>query len=185
MQCWHIPFYSNFRDYLPWRFKGQLSFVFKNATQNDPELTEEKASAKRPAPKAKKESIEIEIPKIYLEQLRICRYAQNTINVYVSCFKRFLYFYKGHKPEEITQEQMRRYFYHLVENENVSESYQKQAINALNLYYNKILGRQTPVLTSLRKDKSIFSKTAVLFPFLMVSARVVHGKSPTLVPAVR
>jgi len=77
-----------------------------------------------------------------IEQLKVKRYSENTINTYVSVFSRFLEFYSQYKPEDISDKQIRKYMLYLVERANVSAIYQRQAINAIKFYYEKTLGRK-------------------------------------------
>jgi site-specific recombinase XerD len=53
----------------------------------------------------------------------------------------YLIYYKGISPEEITEEQIREYLLYLIQDRDVSISYQNQAINAIKFYYEQVLGR--------------------------------------------
>ncbi len=57
----------------------------------------------------------------------------------------FLEFYSGKDPVDITEADIREYLLYLIEEKEVSMSYQNQAINAIKFYYEQVLGR--PVKT--------------------------------------
>jgi site-specific recombinase XerD len=57
----------------------------------------------------------------------------------------FLQYYRTLNPEIITEEQIREYLLYLIEQRDVSISYQNQSINAIKFYYEQVLGR--PVRT--------------------------------------
>ena len=69
------------------------------------------------------------------------RYSENTIKAYTSTLARFLAFNADREPEAIEQERVRKYILHLVEKEDVSASYQNQAINAIKFYFEAVLDR--------------------------------------------
>ncbi|MCI5223401.1 MAG: integrase [Candidatus Electrothrix sp. AR4] len=73
--------------------------------------------------------------------MRLRRYSQNTINTYTSALARFLAFHADKKPEEIKPEQIRTYILYLVEKAKVSGSYQNQAVNAIRLWFEGVLGQ--------------------------------------------
>ena len=59
---------------------------------------------------------------------------------YKACFVDFINFYPEKALNELTEGEIKEYMMHLVEERNVSESYQNQAINAIKFYYEKVLG---------------------------------------------
>ncbi|WP_276326159.1 phage integrase N-terminal SAM-like domain-containing protein [Pseudobacteroides cellulosolvens] len=77
-----------------------------------------------------------------MEQLTIKRYSENTKNTYISVFSKFLEFYPDIEPENITDEQIRRYLLHIIEKLKASTSLQKQVINSIKFYYETVLGRE-------------------------------------------
>jgi len=81
-----------------------------------------------------------ECPKEYEEKLLLKRYSPNTIKTYKGCFVDFINYYQEKELVEITEGEIKNYMMHLVEERNVSESYQNQAINAIKFYYEKVLG---------------------------------------------
>ncbi len=81
------------------------------------------------------------IPEEYLELLNQKRYSINTVHAYVSSFKRFVQFFKGKDISMLSDEEVKKYLIHLVDIEKVSPASQKQAINAIKFYYEKVLRR--------------------------------------------
>ena len=65
----------------------------------------------------------VKIPEEYLETLKLLRYSENTVKIYLSMFQKFLNFYSDHNPEAITQEMIRDYLIYLVTEKKVSASY--------------------------------------------------------------
>jgi len=84
----------------------------------------------------------IEIPEEYVNLLIRRRYSENTIRVYSSLFEEFVNFYAGKEPEEITEDDIRKYQDYLVKRRKISRNTQNQAINAIKFYYEKVLGRE-------------------------------------------
>ena len=93
-------------------------------------------------PKEDKKSVSVKIPKEYLDLLIRRRYSENTIKVYSSLFKEFIQFYSKIKPEDITEDEIRKYQDYLVKKRKISISTQNQAINAIKFYYEKVLGKE-------------------------------------------
>ena len=121
MQCWHIP--DN---------EINLDAVNKIVRVNDKNGSEVKIASNR--------TRKMLVPDRCIEQMKIKRYSPNTISAYSSVLNTFFEFYKNYKPENITQEQIRKYMLHLVENRDVTAVYQRQVVNAVKFYYEKVLG---------------------------------------------
>jgi len=83
-----------------------------------------------------------EIPEEYVNFLIRRRYSENTIKVYSSLFKEFVNFYADIEPDEITEDDIRKYQDYLVKKRKISISTQNLAINAIKFYYEKVLGRE-------------------------------------------
>ncbi len=79
-------------------------------------------------------------PENMIEKLRANRYAQRTVDTYVSLFEEFINYYNTKKTEEITEPEIVAYMRYLVQERGISASYQNQAINAIKYYYEKVLG---------------------------------------------
>ena len=92
-------------------------------------------------------------PELYREKYRkvleLKRYSINTQRAYLSSFEGFLTYYSGEDIDSLADEDADRYFTYLVTRLRVSAAIQKQAINAVKFYYEKVLNR--PVMHFLYK----------------------------------
>lgn len=79
-------------------------------------------------------------PANMIEKLRANRYAERTVEAYVSLFEEFINYYNTKKIDEITEPEIVAYMRYLVQERGISTSYQNQAINAIKFYYEKVLG---------------------------------------------
>ena len=79
-------------------------------------------------------------PQAMLDLLTAKRYSSSTIRTYKSMFEEFINFYPQHRPEEITEKEILVFLRYLVEERQVSISYQNQSINAIKFYYEQVLG---------------------------------------------
>jgi site-specific recombinase XerD len=79
-------------------------------------------------------------PQAMLDLLTARRYSSSTIRTYTSMFEEFINFYPQHRPEEITEKEILVFLRYLVEDRQVSTSYQNQSINAIKFYYEQVLG---------------------------------------------
>ena len=73
-------------------------------------------------------------PEPYLQKLEIRKYAYNTARTYISMFERYLNHFSGRSPDELNEEDIRAYLQKLVQ-QNKSDSYLNQAVNAIKFYY--------------------------------------------------
>lgn len=71
------------------------------------------------------------------------------------CFAEFLNFFSDRDPDDLTHDDIRAYQRYLVEERNVSTSYQNQAINSIKFYYEKVKGgkRETYYIERPRREK--------------------------------
>lgn len=79
------------------------------------------------------------IPYTYIEHLKLKRYSENTIKTYVSELKKFSAFYASRDLDTLIKDDIKDYLLHLVQKNKISASSQNQAINAIKLYYEKVL----------------------------------------------
>ncbi len=96
------------------------------------------------------------VPDSYTDKLKILRYSENTIRTYKDCFGEFVnYFAK--ELDDITQEEIRQYLLYLIEERQVSTSYQNQAINSIKFYYEKVMQgpRRVYYIERPRKEKTL------------------------------
>lgn len=80
--------------------------------------------------------LEPTFPLEYLQLLE--KYSEPTIKSYIYQFNRFLKYYKGIKPKDISEDQLREYIIFMVKERKLSRSTQNNAINAIKIYYHKI-----------------------------------------------
>lgn len=91
---------------------------------------------------------------------------QRTIKTYKSHLRRFLLFYRHEKPSKITFEQINKYIIVRKKQENVSNSYLSQFINAINAFYIRVLNQEDKVTKLKRPPKqkklpNVFSEEEV------------------------
>lgn len=79
-------------------------------------------------------------PQSMIDQLNMKRYSSSTIRTYTSMFEEFINYYAQLKVEEITEKEIIAFLRYLVEERQVSTSYQNQSINAIKFYYEQVLG---------------------------------------------
>lgn len=96
-------------------------------------------------------------PKEVKEKLIELRYSDSTIKTYTIMLEQFFSYYYTHLPHEISSEQIRSYLRYLVQEREVSESFQNQAINAIKFYFERVLGgkRTTYFIDRPRKSKHL------------------------------
>jgi site-specific recombinase XerD len=74
--------------------------------------------------------------------MKIARYSENTIRTYTSVLHTFFTYYHTYPPKTITEEQIRQYLLYIVEKRNITAAYQRQVVNAIKFYYEKVLGKK-------------------------------------------
>jgi len=96
-------------------------------------------------------------PKNAIDKLIEMRYSESTVKTYSNMLSQFFSHYYPYKPEEITNDQIRAYLRYLIQEREVSESFQNQAINAIKFYYERVLGglKQTYFIDRPRKSKHL------------------------------
>ncbi len=107
------------------------------------------------------------VPEEFIKTLTLKNYAKNTIRTYKTMMQEFLEYYQKLDPEKITEEQIRDYLLYLIEERDVSISYQNQSINAIKFYYEQVLGRpvRTYYIQRPKKEKilpNVLSEQEVL-----------------------
>lgn len=137
MKCWHVADISSNIRLLHSMF-GDLA--------TDSEIN-------TPANEAKQEPKKNLVSSKCLEQMKIRRYSQNTINAYCSVLNTFFNYYSTCKPENISQEQIRQYILYLLDKRNITTAYQRQAINAIKFYYEMVVGIKIDPINVLRPRK--------------------------------
>jgi len=84
-------------------------------------------------------------PPNYLAKLRELRYSQNTLDTYKHMFEEFINHFPDIEPDDITDEMITDFLRYLVDERNVSGSYQNQSINSVKFYFEKVKGGQRKI----------------------------------------
>ncbi len=79
-------------------------------------------------------------PEEYISQLTMKRYSKSTIRTYTDLFGEFINYYPQLDPKEISEKEIIQFLRYLVDERQVSASYQNQSINAIKFYYERVLG---------------------------------------------
>lgn len=163
-KCWRIPWRQDYLKFLKAHFAGLAEVAEAGPpTCSDSKYDEKRAdirpnwhNSRHPYQKSPA------IPPEYLEQLKLRRYSRSTIKAYLTHFNLFLAYFGHCPPQGITQEEIKSYLLYLVNEKNVSGTYQNQAINAIKFYYEKALGRPRTVyqLPRARKERRLPSVLA-------------------------
>lgn len=77
-------------------------------------------------------------PDTYLQKLELKKYAANTIKTYVTCFEKFLNYYKSEEVNALNEQHIRDYLSFLVQKGH-SNAYVNQMVNAIKFYYEIVL----------------------------------------------
>ena len=96
-------------------------------------------------------------PKAYIDKLRTRRYSPNTIRTYTDLFEEFIKYYPELDPKEISEKDIVQFLRYLVDDRQISTSYQNQSINAIKFYYEQVLGgkRKFYFVERPRKEKRL------------------------------
>jgi site-specific recombinase XerD len=79
------------------------------------------------------------------EQLRLKHYSYRTEETYLHWIKRYILFHNKRHPNEMGDEEIRAFLFHLAEEEHVAASTQNQAFSALLFLYRHILNKELTV----------------------------------------
>lgn len=94
-----------------------------------------------------------EATKKYTDLLVQKRYSKNTIKTYCNYFKDFLSYFEAEKIQDVTTSQINSYILEMINSKNISISQQNQRINAIKVYYEKVLGREKQYYDLHRPNK--------------------------------
>ncbi|MDI6739483.1 MAG: tyrosine-type recombinase/integrase [Candidatus Edwardsbacteria bacterium] len=145
LKAWHIPYREGASAYFRQHFGPSIGIVQTEATETKQPprsawYNPRHAASKSPAMPAHTMRFgRRALPPEYLEQLRLRRYSRATIKAYLTHFNLFLTFCSHRPPRTINQDQIKHYLLHLVNEKQVSGTYQNQAINAIKFYYEQVL----------------------------------------------
>jgi len=91
---------------------------------------------------------------LFYQKLQVQRYAYSTIKTYTGCLKKFLVDFKKYKLENIEERNIENYITHLIKNEKISISYQKQMLSAVNKFFQSVHQRELNLKCLYPKQKT-------------------------------
>jgi len=94
-------------------------------------------------------------PAEYIAKLKELRYSQNTLDTYKHMFEEFINYYNDTEIDDITDGMIVDFLRYLVNERNISGSYQNQSINSIKFYYERVKGgaRKIYSIERPRKEK--------------------------------
>ena len=78
----------------------------------------------------------------FIKYLEVQNYAQRTIQCYGNCIKKFLNAFKNYDLQHVNHDNIKNYIHHLLANEKISTSYQKQMLGAINKFFQVTYNKQ-------------------------------------------
>jgi site-specific recombinase XerD len=95
-------------------------------------------------------------PEEYIAKLKELRYSQNTIDTYKHMFEEFINYYNDTEVDNITDGMIVDFLRYLVNERNISGSYQNQSINAIKFYFERVKGGARKIYSIERPRKEKF-----------------------------
>lgn len=142
--CWKVPYSEAF-----------LSEIKQIAHDNSLDIIYKEE--KRSKVKARTSRHDIhnyrECPAEYIAKLKELRYSENTLDTYKHMFEEFINHYSETEIPDITDTMIIDFLQYLVNERNISGSYQNQSINAIKFYYERVMGGQRKIYTIDRPRK--------------------------------
>lgn len=131
--CWALPYADKF-----------LAELREIAEENGLDFVCQKVKTPKVQPRKSRHDIEDfkACPDEYSAKLKELRYSTNTLKTYTDLFEEFINYYPDVQLSEITEAQIIQFLRYLVNDRNVSVSYQNQSINAIKFYYERVMGGQ-------------------------------------------
>jgi integrase/recombinase XerD len=142
--CWTLPFKETTLQQIRSIAEGAaLEFVYRTVSQT------------KGTPRLPKHSDSRKCPHEYVAKLKELRYSPNTLAVYTDMFEEFMNYFPDKVLDEISEEEIVAFLRYLVNERQVSTSYQNQSINAIKFYYERVLGGQRKIylIERPRKEK--------------------------------
>ena len=141
---WSIPYSEKYLNELK-QIAENFSLQFKYTIEQKPKI--------KPRPSR----FDIEnyrtCPAEYISKLKELRYSQNTIDTYKHMFEEFINYYPSTEIQDISDEMIVQFLRYLVNERNISGSYQNQSINSIKFYYERVRGGQRKIYTIDRPRK--------------------------------
>jgi len=154
-RCWYVPLNANSYNNINNALKGiaeldigelrQYLEKRKQATAILIKPVEKATSVKSvtfasPVWKLSKENLEA-LEK-FVQQIKLKGYSQSTVRTYRNEFLQLLHLLKNKPANELTTNELRRYFVYCFEKLKLTENTLHSRINALKFYYEQVLGRE-------------------------------------------
>jgi len=95
-------------------------------------------------------------PAEYIAKLKELRYSQNTLDTYKHMFEEFINYYNDTEIDAITDGMIVDFLRYLVNERNISGSYQNQSINSIKFYYERVKGGARKIYSIERPRKEKF-----------------------------
>jgi integrase/recombinase XerD len=95
-------------------------------------------------------------PAEYIAKLKELRYSQNTLDTYKHMFEEFINYYNDTEIDAITDGMIVDFLRYLVNERNISGSYQNQSINAIKFYFERVKGGARKIYSIERPRKEKF-----------------------------
>jgi site-specific recombinase XerD len=142
--CWTFPFKeTTLQQIRSIAEEAALEFVYQTVSQT------------KGSPRLK-HSDSIKCPHEYVAKLKELRYSPNTLAVYTDMFEEFMNYYPDKELNDISEEEIVTFLRYLVNDRQVSTSYQNQSINAIKFYYERVLGGKRKIYKIERPRKEKF-----------------------------
>ena len=142
--CWKVPYSEAF-----------LSEIKKIAHDNSLDVIFKEEIRSKVKARTSRHDIENyrECPAEYIAKLKELRYSKNTLDTYKHMFEEFINYYSETEIPEITDTMIIDFLRYLVNERNISGSYQNQSINSIKFYYERVMGGQRKIYTIDRPRK--------------------------------
>lgn len=155
---WELPYTQLTLRFLRKYFDGVLRWDFV-PDEGVPERLEAEPEYKSyPARKETQPSARYEAAVTALEQcLMLKRYSRRTIKSYKNALHSFIRYYDDTKPSQLTRKQINAYIHHLIQQRNITESYQNQICCAIKMFYAEVAQQPEKVegLVQAKKPQKI------------------------------
>ena len=144
---WSIPYSEKYLTEMK-RIAAEFVLQFIYTTEQKPKIK----------PRTSRHDIENfrDCPAEYISKLKELRYSQNTIDTYKHMFEEFINHFPKSEIKDMTDEMIVEFLRYLVNERNISGSYQNQSINSIKFYFERVLGGQRKVYTIDRPRKEKF-----------------------------
>jgi integrase/recombinase XerD len=143
-RCWDVPYND--------KCMAELKLI---AQRNDREYRYVLIDKRQVKPRIPRSSFENYryCPTEYIAKLKELRYSKNTLDTYKHMFEEFINYYNDIEIDDITDGMIVDFLRYLVNDRNISGSYQNQSINSIKFYYERIRNGQRKIYTVDRPRK--------------------------------